>query len=261
MTRRPLISIVTVVFNNADTIACTLKSVRDQDYPNVEHIVIDGCSTDGTSEIISEHADQLAHYVRESDAGMYDAMNKGIALAQGDFVGILNADDVFEHDGVLSKIADLFETHGTDSVIADIQFVSPNDTNRVVRYYSSSHFTPQRMADGFMPAHPTFYVRREMYERFGMYKTHFKIAADFELLVRFFLIHNVSYHYLAEPIVRMRTGGTSNESLKTYWTLNREVVAACRENGVKTNLARILTKYLVKLREFMPGTRNKRPVS
>lgn len=253
----PLISIITVVYNNAKTIAHAIDSVKRQDYPHVEHIVIDGCSTDGTSEIVKEHEQDLAHYVCEPDKGMYDAMNKGICLAKGDFVGILNADDFYEHAGVLGRIAELFEEHQTDAVIADIQFVSLSDPEKIVRYYSSSYFRPDRMKRGFMPAHPTFYVRRELYQQHGMYKTHFKIAADYELLVRFFVVNNISYHYAPEPFVRMRTGGASNESWKIYWTLNTEVVQACRENGVRTNLPMILSKYVIKLREFLPGARSR----
>ncbi len=249
----PSFSIITVVYNNAATIADTLASVKSQEYPHVEHIVIDGNSTDGTSEIIHENRSGLAHYVREADRGMYDAMNKGIQLATGDYVGILNADDVYESNQALNLIADALRENPTDSLFGDVQFVAPNDPNRVVRYYSSKYFRPDRFAMGLMPAHPTFYAKRSVYQRLGLYRTDFKIAADYELLVRYLLVNGISYQYLPKPLVRMRTGGASNASWGTYWTLNTEVVRACRVNGVRTSLPRILSKYGIKLFEFLPS--------
>ena len=250
---QPSFSIITVVYNNAETIADTLDSVKSQDYPNVEHIVIDGNSTDGTSEIVQKHRSGLSHYVREADRGMYDAMNKGIQLASGDFVGILNADDVYENNQTLQLIGTTLQSNPTDSLFGDVQFVAPNDPRRIVRYYSSKYFRPSRFAMGLMPAHPTFYAKRSVYQKLGLYRTDFKIAADYELLVRYLLVNGISYQYLPKPLVRMRTGGASNASWGTYWTLNTEVVRACRVNGVRTSLPRILSKYGIKLLEFLPS--------
>lgn len=255
--QQPVISIITVVYNNADTVLDTLRSVRSQDYRYVEHIVVDGCSTDGTSELLNAHSDQLAHYVCEPDRGMYDAMNKGIALAKGDYVGILNADDTLEHEQVLSTIARTFAEQETDAVIGDIRFVDLKEPERTKRYYSSARFRPQHLADGFMPPHPTFYVRRQLYEEYGDYKLDYKIAADYELLVRFFLVKNISYAYIPQSLVKMRPGGVSNENLFSYWTLNTEVVRACRENGVKTNLFRVLLKYFRKVGELFSISRSR----
>lgn len=249
------ISIITVVYNNASTILDTLASVASQDYSNIEHIVIDGNSTDGTSELLEERKSQLGHYLREADKGIYDAMNKGIKLASGDYVGILNADDFFEDTTTVSRIAKRLRDNPTDCLYGDVQFVSQKDPSRIVRYYSSSYFRPERFAYGFMPAHPSFYVKRECYEKLGVYKTNYRIAADYELLVRFLLLNRITAQYYPSPLVRMRTGGTSNASLKTYWTLNHEVVRACRENGVSTNLPKVLSKYFIKLAEFLPGAR------
>lgn len=251
--RSPKISIVTVVFNNVKTIGDTLDSVAAQDHDHIEHIVIDGNSTDGTSELLGERREQLAHYVCEPDQGIYDAMNKGIALATGDYVGVLNADDFLEGPSTISLVARAFREKPTDCLYGDVRFVSHENPERFVRYYSSRHFRPNRFANGLMPAHPTFYVRRTLYESLGNYKTDFQIAADYELLVRFLLVHGISSQYIPQPLVRMRTGGVSNASWKTYWTLNREVVRACRENGVRTSLPRVLTKYFIKLLEFLPS--------
>ena len=254
----PKVSIVTVVFNNVETIADTLDSVLSQDYTSIEHIVVDGNSTDGTSELLQKRRGQLGHYVRESDKGMYDAMNKGIKLASGDIVGILNADDFLEDATTISKIVHQFQTNPTDCLYGDVQFVAQKNPSKIVRYYSSSFFKPERFAYGFMPAHPSFYVKRCFYEKLGLYKTDYKIAADYELLVRFLLVNRISYQYLEHPLVRMRTGGASNASWATYWTLNREVVRACRENGISTSLPKILCKYAIKLLEFAPGRRKLR---
>lgn len=250
---KPLrISIVTVVYNSVDTIGHTLDSVQSQDYPDIEHIVIDGNSTDGTSEILVERQNQLTAYVKEPDQGIYDAMNKGIALATGDYVGILNADDFFSGSSTISLIAESITKNPTDCVYGDVQFVSATEPRKALRYYSSRHFRPSRFANGLMPAHPTFYVRRELYQQLGNYKTDFEIAADYELLVRFLLVNSISSQYLSQSLVQMRSGGVSTANWKTYWTLNREVVRACRENGVHTSLPRILSKYFIKLGEYFP---------
>lgn len=246
----PKLSIITVVYNNRATIEHTLTSVCSQDYTNREHIVIDGNSKDGTTEIIRAHQGQLSHFVSEPDRGMYDAMNKGIRLATGDYVGILNADDFFESTNTLSQIAEQLGRNPTDCLYGDVQFVSGKDPAKIVRYYSSRPFRPDRFSRGLMPAHPTFYAKRELFEKFGGYRTDFKIAADYELLVRYLWVHKISYQYLPRPLVRMRTGGTSNASLATYWTLNTEVVRACRVNGLRTSLPKILSKYFIKFLEL-----------
>jgi len=249
----PKISIITVVFNNADTIAHALDSVASQDYSDIEHVVVDGESTDGTSAIIQARESRLGRYIREPDKGMYDAMNKGINAATGEIVGILNADDFFVDKTIVSRIANQFSKNPTDCLYGDIQFVSKNDPSRVVRYYSSRHCSPERFAYGFMPAHPSFYVKRSVYQENGLYKTNYKIAADYELMTRYLWVKRISYQYLQEPLVRMRTGGASNAGWSTYWTLNREVVRACRENGMKTSLLKVMSKYAFKLLELFPG--------
>lgn len=248
------ISIITAVRNGESTIKDCIESVQSQTVP-VEHIIIDGASTDGTLAIIDRYRSGIARIVSEPDKGIYDAMNKGIALASGDVVGILNADDFYSGRDVIAKIADAFESFHVDSLFADLVFVRTNDTEKIVRYYSGADFTLSRFASGWMPPHPTFFVKREFYIRYGVFKTDYRIAADFELLVRFLVRYHLRYHYFPEVIIKMRTGGASTRNLKSNLILNSEVRRACRENGVHTNMFRIYLKYLKKSLQLV-----KRPV-
>jgi len=242
------ISVITVCCNAAATIASNLQSVARQGYPHVEHIIVDGASNDGTVEIVRRHADLVDHWVSESDAGIYDAMNKGIAMAKGDVIGFLNADDVYAHDDVLSKVAEQFRDEDLDCCFADLVFVK-ND--RVVRSYSSARFTPERIAWGWMPAHPTLYVRRALFEQFGMFKTDYRIAADYEFVARVLGRHRCSYRYVPDVWVKMGMGGVSTRNWKSRWILNREIVRGCRENGIRTNLFKVLSKFPLKLLELV----------
>jgi glycosyltransferase involved in cell wall biosynthesis len=241
------ISIITVSLNCADTISDAINSVLAQSYPIIEYIIIDGASSDGTKEIIESYGNRILKVVSEPDRGLYDAINKGIRLSTGDVIGIVHSDDFLHDNRVIEKIAEAFLESDIQAVIGDIQFVDPVKTTRVVRYYSSKKFTPRKFKFGFMPAHPGFYARRELFEKYGYYKTDYKIAADFELLLRFILKQKIKYTYLEMPIVSMRTGGLSNKSFMSYITLNREILKACRENGVKTNYFFIYSKYLSKI--------------
>lgn len=181
---------------------------------------------------------------------MYDALNKGIELATGNIVGILNSDDFLYDNGVIEKVINIFKDNNVDAVFGDVQFIDPVLTSKVVRYYSSKHFTSGRFKFGYMPAHPSFYVKRECYEKLGYYKTNYKIGADFELLVRFLYIHKIRFKYLEIPFVSMRTGGLSNKSVFSNFILNKEIARACRENGLNTNYFFIYSKYIIKIFEF-----------
>ena len=240
------ISIVIAVYDAAGTIEDTINSVASQTYSDVEQIIIDGGSTDGTLDIIARHADRIAQVVSEQDNGIYDAMNKGIRLATGDIVGILNADDIYFNAHCLETVADEFARSQADSVFGDLVYVKPNNLDKVVRYYRSNHFSVSRFARGWMPAHPTFFVRRECYERYGLFNTDYRLAADFELMVRLLATSGLSYSYIPEVLVKMRSGGVSTRSLKSNYMLNREIVRACRENGIQTSMPRVLTKYFTK---------------
>jgi glycosyltransferase involved in cell wall biosynthesis len=246
----PVVSIITVSFNSKKTIVATIESVLSQTYPEIEYIIIDGLSTDGSIDLINSYRKSISKFITEEDKGIYDAINKGIKLATGDIIGILNSDDFFCNDFIIEKVAESFDNSGIDAVIGDVQFVDPGNTSKVVRYYSSKRFNPEKFRYGFMPAHPGFYARRELFEKFGYYKTDYKIAADYELLIRFLYINKIKYKYLEFPFVSMRTGGVSNKSIYSNFLLNKEIIRACRENGIKTNYILVYSKYFSKVFEF-----------
>ncbi len=243
-----IITIVTVAYNGSSTIYDCVNSVKNQTIP-LEHIIIDGASTDNSVEIVRETSPH-ARIISEPDNGIYDAMNKGIRLATGDVIGILNSDDFYVDNRVLSKIVEIFDTNQVDAVFADLVFVNPDNLNRVVRYYSGSNFSLAKFAYGWMPPHPTFFVKRSCYEKFGFFKTDYQIAADFELLARFLVKHRVSYHYHPEVIIKMRTGGVSTRNLKSNIILNREILKACAENGIETNIFKVYSKYFSKCKQL-----------
>lgn len=245
------ISIITVSFNAVATIEDTIKSVLHQDYSDIEYIVIDGASTDGTLEVIKQYQNAISHVISEPDKGIYDAMNKGIKLATGDIIGIINSDDFYVNNNVISLVAKTFKENKVDSIFADLTFVNPDNLNKVVRYYDSSQFHPKKFAYGWMPAHPTFFVKRSCYQQYGLYRTNYKIAADYELLTRFLYRHKISYYYLDKVLIKMRTGGVSTRNLKSNWILNKEIVQACSENGIKTNIFKISFKYFKKIFELI----------
>ena len=244
------ISIITVVWNNKKTIKDAIESVLGQTYKDIEYIIIDGASSDGTVEVVKSYGDKISKFVSEPDCGLYDAMNKGIALASGDVVGILNSDDFYIDNGVIERVVKEFEKSQADSVFADLVYVKSDNLNKVVRYYDSSHFTPQRFAYGWMPAHPTFFVRRCVYEKYGLFRTDLKIAADFDILARFLYTHKISYSYMKEVLVKMRLGGVST-SLSSIWINNIEQLRICRQNSIDTNIFKIISKYPSKLMGFV----------
>ena len=224
-----------------------INSVLNQRYKNIEYLIIDGGSTDGTLDIIKKYNDKISYWASEPDNGIYDAMNKGIRLAKGDIIGILNSDDFYIDNNVIADIVNEFKTKDVDSVFADLVYVSADNLNKIVRYYSSANFHPQKMTYGWMPAHPTFFVKREVYGQYGLYKTDYMIAADYELTARFLVKNSVSYRYIPKVLVKMRTGGASTRNLKSNWILNKEILRACAENGIKTNIIKVLSKYPAKI--------------
>lgn len=245
------ISIITVCYNSARTIADTLRSIAGQTYPDIEYIVIDGGSSDGTVGLIRELGPQGTVIVSEADDGIYDAMNKGIALATGDVIGFLNADDVYADTDVLAKVAKVMAHEGLDALFGDVEFFRSENPERTVRRYRSARFSPGRIAWGSMPAHPALFLHRRVYERFGSFRTDYRISGDFELVARIFHQNTLKYRYLPEVLVRMRTGGVSTGGWRNTLLLNREVLRACRENGISTNSLMILSKYPAKLVEFL----------
>jgi glycosyltransferase involved in cell wall biosynthesis len=244
------ISVVTVVLNGRRYIEGCIQSVLNQTYKDIEYIIVDGGSTDGTKEIIRKYEDKISRWISGQDKGIYDAMNRGIELATGDLVGFLNSDDVYSDTEVLSKVAKSFEEQGVDSVFADLVYIAQDRPDKIVRYYRVQNFVPQMFAYGWMPPHPTFFVKRNCYERLGLFKTDYTIAADYELLVRFIGKHNITYRYLPEVIVRMRVGGRSTKSFISNIVLNKEIIRACAENGIKTNYLKVYSKYLTKISQL-----------
>ena len=243
------ISLITVCYNAEKTIEKTIQSVLEQDYNDLEFIVIDGLSKDGTMEIVKKYSNKISIVKSEKDKGMYDGINKGIALATGDIIGILNADDVFASDTILSKIAFEFKNKpNIDVLFGDIAFV--NEQGSQIRYYSSAKWHPGRFIWGFMPAHPTFYCKRNKFIEFGGYRTDFDIAADYELLIRYLKINNLSYTYLPLLMVKMNLGGKSTKNFLSTLKINQEIKKACQLNGLYTNYVMLYSKYFRKVFEY-----------
>ena len=244
------ISIITTTFNSAATIKDTLESVNTQTYSNIEHIIVDGASTDKTLEIVRKYGKRVATVISEPDKGIYDAMNKGIEAATGDVVGVLNSDDFFTSNDVISVVVKTFTENNIDALYGDVHFVNPDDLNKMVRYYSSKIFKPSLFRLGFMPAHPSFYMKRECYEKHGLYSLDYKIASDYDLLIRFLYKEGIKYKYVQKDFVTMRTGGISTENLNSRITLNREIVRACKKYGINTNMFLLSLKYFYKIFEL-----------
>lgn len=245
------ISVITVCFNSVRTLGDTLESVAAQTHLEVEHIVVDGASTDGTLKIIERYGKHVALLISEPDQGIYDAMNKGLRLATGEVIGFLNADDVYADSGVVERVSAIMAEDGLDALFGDAEFVSPDRPNQPVRRYRSERFRPERIAWGWMPAHPALFLRRRVYERYGLFRTDYRIAGDFEYCARIFHRNKLVYRNLPETLVRMRTGGISTSGWRNTVLLNREVLRACRENGIDTNILKIFSKYPAKLMEFL----------
>ena len=249
------VSLVTVTFNSAKTLADTIESVLHQDYDDYEYLVIDGGSKDETVEIIKKYEPLFGgkmRWVSEPDKGMYDGINKGIRMATGDVVGIINSDDFYHRQDILRIVNDSFEQNpGIQAIYGDVRFVNPDNLETTVRYYSSKRFKPSRFRWGWMPAHPSFFTYKENFEKYGYYQCDYYIAADYELLIRFLYTNKLPSLYVPVDFLKMRTGGRSTRGFKARITLNREIVRACRENGIYTNMPMLFTKYFEKVFELV----------
>ena len=243
------ISIITSVYNNKETIAETIASVSSQTYKDIEYIVVDAASTDGTVEVIKEHNDKITTFVSAPDRGIYDGLDRGIALATGDVIGFLHADDLFEDEYVVSKIAEAFETYDVDSIYGDLIYVKKDDVSKIIRYWKSGVYKRIKLEYGWMPPHPTFYVKREVYESYGTYDTKFKISADYDAVLRFFGRENITTHYIPEVLVKMRVGGDSNKSLHNVLLKVKEDFLAIKNNRV-CHMQSLLFKSLSKVPQF-----------
>ena len=241
------ISIITATFNSARTIRDTLESVKEQEYPYIEHLIIDGMSSDDTLQIVHQFSN-VAKILSEKDKGIYDAMNKGIQASSGEIIGILNSDDVYTDSKVLSEVAAIFKDETIDACYADLQYVSAVDSGKTVRSWKSGNFSKKAFLYGWMPPHPTLFLRRRVYERAGDFNLQLKSAADYELI---FVRHNFNIRYLPRVIVKMRTGGMSNVSIKNRLSANREDRMAWKINNLKPYFFTLYLKPLRKIFQFI----------
>jgi glycosyltransferase involved in cell wall biosynthesis len=247
-----MLSVVTAVRNRLGCVAKAVESVNAQTWHPVQHVVVDGASTDGTTELLQSILPRDACLICEPDAGIYDGINKGIARSDGEVVGLLHSDDTFADPDVLRDVARAFEAQpDLDMVYGDIAFIDPEHPGRFIRYYSSRHFRPELLRQGWIPAHTSVFLRRRVFDRHGLYRTDYKIAGDFEFMARIFQDPGLNWQYLPRTMVHMRPGGASTAGLGATWRLNREVLRACRENGLQTHLGVLLMRYPRKVTEFL----------
>lgn len=249
------ISIITATYNSGKTVGDTLKSVLAQTYHDYELLVVDGASKDNTLEVVKKMEplfEGRMRYISEPDKGIYDAMNKGIRMATGDVIGILNSDDFYTSDDALACIAWTLENEKVDAVYGDIHYVDDEDLKKCVRYYSSKPFRRRMMRLGFMPAHPSFYCRKEVYEKFGAFDAeNYRVAADFENLLRLIFVNKIKTHYINKDFVTMRTGGASNSGLESHKRIMRDHLKALKKNGVYSNIFLLGLRYLYKTGEIL----------
>ena len=241
------ISVITVVFNNARTISDCLTSVASQTHPDVEHIVVDGGSTDGTIDKVKFQGTRVSRFISEPDRGMYDALNKGLNLATGEVIAVLNSDDVYADNTALAQVAEALAAKRTDACYGDVVYVRPDDLQKIVRLWKSGEYKRERFRNGWMPPHTACFIRKSVYDKFGRFDTSFDIASDYEIMLRFFYKHEASCAYIPKVLVKMRTGGRSAGTLRNIIKANAECYRSWGKNGLRANPARLLLKPLSKL--------------
>ena len=243
------ISIITVCFNSSKTIKKTFESIKNQSYDNIEYIVIDGGSTDSTLNIIKDYKGIIDSYISELDAGLYDAMNKGIDLSTGDLIGVLNSDDIFVDNNVLENIAKFHIENSIDASVGNItQF---NKKNKVNRKYSAKNWSPNKLRIGFMPAHPAIFFKRDLFENYGNYRLDFVCCADYELIIRFFLRNQIAWKYSDLTTTSMLTGGISSSGFQSYKLISREIKKSLELNNIKFSYFKVLLRVIWKLYGFL----------
>ena len=244
-------SIITVCYNSAQTIEDTLRSVAAQTWRQIEHILVDGGSTDGTLAIIERYRQSLSKVISEPDNGVYDAMNKGIGSATGEVIGFINADDFYADDTALSHVAEAFSDSAVDACFADLMYVDQQDPSKIVRYWKSCDYQPGLFEHGWVPPHPTFFARRSVYERLGGFDLDFHLAADMELMFRFLEVHKIRSVYVPRTLIKMRLGGKTNQSISNVIQQNREIMAALKQHGLQVSWLRFLGhKFWSRGRQF-----------
>jgi glycosyltransferase involved in cell wall biosynthesis len=246
------VSIITVTFNSVSVINDCLDSISSQEYNNIQHIVIDGASTDGTLSILHSKHSQISSLISKADDGIYDAMNKGIRIATGDIIGFLNSDDFYANNKVISKVVREFERDSLlDACYSDLIYVDQIKISKIVRYVKSSEFNIGLFSKGWCPPHPTFFVRRSVYERLGIFDLNYHIASDVDLMMRFLEKHKIKSKYIPEVWVKMRMGGTTNKNLKNIWLQNKEIIHSFNKNNLSVNLLKFLVfKIISRILQF-----------
>lgn len=241
------VSIITVCYNSEEFIKDAIDSVLSQSYSNIEYIIIDGNSTDRTIDIVKSYGSKISKFISEKDKGIYDAMNKGISLSSGEIVAILNSDDFYTGPNVISNIVACFQTYNPDGIYGDLDVVFRDNTKRVKRKYLADKFSAKSLEFGIMPGHATIFLKRELFDKFGMYKLNYPISADFELIVRYLIKGGIKLHYLPQIVIKARTGGVSDNSIITKIKISKEIKRACKENGLATSMVKINLRILIKL--------------
>lgn len=243
------ISIITVCYNSAKTIEKTFKSVQRQTYKNIEYIVVDGGSKDTTIDLVKKYKSIVSQWVSEPDKGLYDAMNKGIAMASGDIVGILNSDDIFTNDFVLENVAKFHLQNNVEASVGNI--IQFNEVGKTVRKYSAKNWNPEKLKIGFMPAHPALFFKRYLFKKYGLYHLDFTIGADYELITRFFLKHNISWKFSNITTTSMLIGGLSSSGVSSYQLISKEIKKALTRNDVKFNYSKVQLRGFWKIIGFL----------
>ena len=247
------ISIITAVFNNKEFIENCIQSVAAQTYKDIEYIIIDGGSKDGTLDIIRKYAERgvINKWVSEPDNGMYDALNKGIKMAEGEVIGFLHSDDIFAHERVIERVAQTFmQDNNIDGIYGDLIYINKN-CNKIIRYWKAGRFTRDSFNYGWMPPHPTLFIKKEIYEKYGYFRTKFKISADYDLILRFIWKHQIRVVYIPEVLIKMRVGGKSNKNIKNLLLKSFEDYKVIKENRVKGGFVTLLMKNIRKLPQFV----------
>jgi len=244
------VSIITACLNNADTLESAIQSVCEQDYADIEYIVIDGDSTDGTKALLEKYKSKITVLISEKDKGIYEALNKGLSKATGDIVGFLHADDFYAGKTSVSKIAKAFETENIDCTYSDLQYVDRDNATKIIRNWKSEPYTDGMFLKGWMPPHPTFFLKRKWYVQYGNYNPSFSISADYELMLRMLHKHKLKAKYIPEVLVKMRTGGSSNRTLARRIKANMEDRKAWKINGLRPGPLTLLVKPLGKIGQY-----------
>ena len=252
------VSIITTVFNNKDTIEDAIQSVLSQSYPNIEYIIVDGGSTDGTIEIINKYKNKINKFVSEKDKGVYDGMNRGIKRATGDIIGILNSDDIYASNDVIERVVNEMAENNADCCWGDLVYVDAKNTDKVIRYWKSSEYKRGKFKTGWHPPHPCFFVKKWVYDKYGLFNLDFPISADYELMLRFLEKYKIRSCYIPQILVKMRIGGQSNKSIKNIIKGNIECYRAWKINGLKANPLIFFFKPLSKVTQYFK--RSKIPI-